>query len=189
MDYVGVKAPQFSFSRLQGADPVLSVEMASTGEVACLGSDVNEAFLKSLLSVGFVIPKSNVLLSTGPIKSKADLLESVKKLAEMGYNLYATEGTAKFLEENNVKTNILHWPLDKKEPSTLTYLQERKIDLVINIPKSLEEEELTNDYLIRRKAVDFNIPLLTNAQIAKLFVESIYKKKIEELEVKSWGEY
>ena len=189
LDYVGVKAPQFSFSRLQGADPVLSVEMASTGEVACLGSDVNEAFLKSLLSVGFVIPKSNVLLSTGPIKSKADLLESVKKLAEMGYNLYATEGTAKFLEENNVKTNILHWPLDKKEPSTLTYLQERKIDLVINIPKSLEEEELTNDYLIRRKAVDFNIPLLTNAQIAKLFVESIYKKKIEELEVKSWGEY
>jgi len=188
LDYVGVKAPQFSFSRLQGADPVLSVEMASTGEVACLGSDVNEAFLKSLLSVGFVIPKSNVLLSTGPIKSKADLLESVKKLAEMGYNLYATEGTAKFLEENNVKTNILHWPLDKKEPSTLTYLQERKIDLVINIPKSLEEEELTNDYLIRRKAVDFNIPLLTNAQIAKLFVESIYKKKIEELEVKSWGE-
>ena len=189
LDYVGVKAPQFSFSRLQGADPVLSVEMASTGEVACLGSDVNEAFLKSLLSVGFVIPKSNVLLSTGPIKSKADLLESVKKLAEMGYNLYATEGTAKFLEENNVKTNILHWPLDKKEPNTLTYLQERKIDLVINIPKSFEEQELTNDYLIRRKAVDFNIPLLTNAQIAKLFVESIYKKKIEELEVKSWGEY
>ena len=189
LDYVGVKAPQFSFSRLHGADPVLSVEMASTGEVACLGNDLNEAFLKSLLSVGFVIPQSNVLLSTGPIKSKADLLESVKKLAEMGFNLYATEGTAKFLEENNVKTNILHWPLDKKEPNTLTYLQERKIDLVINIPKSFEEQELTNDYLIRRKAVDFNIPLLTNAQIAKLFVESIYKKKMEELEVKSWEEY
>ncbi|MDP3765870.1 MAG: carbamoyl-phosphate synthase (glutamine-hydrolyzing) large subunit [Nanoarchaeota archaeon] len=189
LDYVGVKAPQFSFSRLHGADPVLSVEMASTGEVACLGNDLNEAFLKSLLSVGFVIPKSNVLLSTGPIKSKAYLLESVKKLAEMGFNLYATEGTAKFLEQNEVKTTILHWPLEKEEPNALTYLQERKIDLVINIPKSLEEEELTNDYLIRRKAVDFNIPLLTNAQIAKLFIESIYKKKMEELEIKSWEEY
>ncbi|MBI3035661.1 carbamoyl-phosphate synthase (glutamine-hydrolyzing) large subunit [Candidatus Woesearchaeota archaeon] len=189
MDYVGIKAPQFSFSRLHGADPVLSVEMASTGEVACLGNDLNEAFLKSLLSVGFVLPNSNVLLSTGPVKSKAYLLESVRKLAGMGFDLYATEGTAKFLEENNIKTNLLHWPLDKKEPNTLTYLQERKIDLVINIPKSLEEEELTNDYLIRRKAVDFNIPLLTNAQIAKLFIESIYKKKIEELEIKEWGEY
>ena len=189
LDYVGIKAPQFSFSRLHGADPVLSVEMASTGEVACLGNDLNEAFLKSLLSVGFVIPKSNVLLSTGPIKSKAYLLESVKKLAEMGFMLYATEGTAKFLEQNGVKAEILWWPLEKREPNVLTYIQERKIDLVINIPKSLEEEELTNDYLIRRKAVDFNIPLLTNAQIAKLFIESIYKKKIEELEIKSWDEY
>ena len=189
LGYVGVKAPQFSFSRLHGADPVLSVEMASTGEVACLGNDVNEAFLKSLLSVGFVIPKSNVLLSTGPVKNKAYLLESVKKLTELGFRLYATEGTSKFLEENGVKTEILHWPLDKKEPNALTYLQERKIDLVINIPKSLEEEELTNDYIIRRKAVDFNIPLLTNAQIAKLFIESIYNKKMEDLEVKSWGEY
>ena len=189
LDYVGVKAPQFSFSRLHGADPVLSVEMASTGEVACLGNDLNEAFLKSLLSVGFVISQSNVLLSTGPIKSKADLLESVRKMEEMGFKLYATEGTAKFLEENGVHTTILHWPLDKKEPNALTYLQERKIDLVINIPKSLEEEELTNDYLIRRKAVDFNIPLLTNEQITKLFIESIYKKKMEELEIKSWEEY
>lgn len=189
LDYVGVKAPQFSFSRLHGADPVLSVEMASTGEVACLGNDLSEAFLKSLLSVGFVIPKSNVLLSTGPIKSKAYLLESIKKLEEMKFKLYATEGTAKFLEQNGVKTTVLYWPMEKKEPNTLTYIQERKIDLVINIPKSLEEEELTNDYLIRRKAVDFNIPLLTNAQITKLFIESIYKKKIEELEVKSWEEY
>jgi len=189
LDYVGVKAPQFSFSRLHGADPVLSVEMASTGEVACIGNDLNEAFLKSLLSVGFIIPKSNVLLSTGPIKSKAYLLESVKKLAETSFKLYATEGTAKFLDESGLKTTILHWPLDKKEPNALTYIQDRKIDLVINIPKSLEEEELTNDYLIRRKAVDFNIPLLTNAQITKLFIESIYKKKMEELEIKSWEEY
>ena len=189
LDYVGVKAPQFSFSRLHGADPVLSVEMASTGEVACLGNDINEAFLKSLLSVGFIIPHSTVLLSTGPIKSKAYLLESIRKLADMGFKLYATDGTSKFLEENDIKSEILYWPLYNKEPNALTYLQERKIDLVINIPKSLEEEELTNDYLIRRKAVDFNIPLLTNAQIAKLFMESIYKKKIEELEIKEWGEY
>ena len=187
LDYVGIKAPQFSFSRLHGADPVLSVEMASTGEVACLGNDLNEAFLKSLLSVGFVIPQSNVLLSTGPVKSKAYLLESVRKLEETGFKLYATEGTAKFLKENGIETSILHWPTDKKEPNALTYIQERKIDLVINIPKSLEEEELTNDYLIRRKAVDFNIPLLTNAQITKLFIESISKKKIEELEIKEWG--
>ncbi|MBI3027020.1 carbamoyl-phosphate synthase (glutamine-hydrolyzing) large subunit, partial [Candidatus Woesearchaeota archaeon] len=189
LDYVGVKAPQFSFSRLHGADPVLSVEMASTGEVACIGTDVNEAFLKSLLSVGFIMPNSNVLLSTGPIKSKAYLLESIRKLAEMGFNLFATYGTARFLEENKIKATVLHWPDEKKEPNTLTYLQERKIDLVINIPKDYTEQELANDYTIRRKAVDFNIPLLTNAQIAKLFIESIYKKKIEELEIKSWDEY
>ena len=174
---------------MDGADPVLSVEMASTGEVACLGSDLDEAFLKSLLSVGFVIPKKNILLSTGPIKNKAYLLESIKKLAEMGFSLYATGGTAKFLEQNGVKSTVLFWPLEKKEPNAITYLKERKIDLVINIPKSYEEEEITNDYLIRRKAVDFNIPLLTNAQIAKLFVDSIYNKKMEDLEIKSWEEY
>jgi len=189
LDYVGVKAPQFSFSRLHGADPVLSVEMASTGEVACLGNDLSEAFLKSLFSVGFVLPKKSILLSTGPIKSKAYLLEGIRKLSEMGFELYATEGTSKFLAQNGVRSNILYWPLYKKEPNVLTYLQERKIDLVINIPKNLEEDELANDYLIRRKAVDFNVPLLTNAQIAKLFIESISKKKMEDLEVKSWGEY
>ncbi|MAG91968.1 carbamoyl phosphate synthase large subunit [Candidatus Woesearchaeota archaeon] len=189
LDYVGVKAPQFSFSRLHGADPISSVEMASTGEVACLGNDLNEAFLKSLLSVGFKMPKANVLLSAGPIKSKAYLLESIKKLVEMGFKIYATEGTAKFLDNNKVKNEVLQWPLDKKEPNALTYLKERKIDLVINIPKSYEEEELTNDYLIRRKAVDFNIPLLTNAQVAKLFIDSISKKKMEDLEIKSWDGY
>ena len=189
LDYVGVKAPQFSFSRLHGADPVLSVEMASTGEVACIGNDLNEAFLKSLLSVGFVMPKKTILLSTGPIKNKAYLLESIKQLAQMGFELYATEGTARFLEENMIKASVLNWPLDKKEPNALTYLKERKIDLVINIPKSYEEEEITNDYLIRRKAADFNIPLLTNAQVAKLFVDSISKKKMEDLEIKSWEEY
>ncbi len=189
LDYVGVKAPQFSFSRLQGADPILSVEMASTGEVGCLGNDLNEAFLKSLLSVGFNIPHSNILLSTGTIKNKAYLLESIKKLIELNFKLYATGGTAKFLKENNIPVEVLYWPLDEKEPNALTYIQDKKIDLVINIPKSYEEEELTNDYLIRRKAVDFNIPLLTNEKITKLFIDSISKKKIDELEIKSWDEY
>ncbi|HLC56303.1 MAG TPA: carbamoyl-phosphate synthase (glutamine-hydrolyzing) large subunit [Candidatus Nanoarchaeia archaeon] len=189
LDYVGVKAPQFSFSRLQGADPILSVEMASTGEVGCLGNDLHEAFLKSLLSVGFNIPHSNILLSTGTIKNKAYLLESIKKLIELNFKLYATGGTAKFLKENNIPVEVLYWPLDEKEPNVLTYIQEKKIDLVINIPKSYEEEELTNDYLIRRKAVDFNIPLLTNEKITKLFIDSISKKKINDLEIKSWDEY
>jgi len=189
LDYVGVKSPQFSFSRLHGADPVLSVEMASTGEVGCLGEDLNDSFLKSILSVGFKLPKKSILLSTGPVKDKAYLLESIRKLSELKYELYATKGTADFLNRNNVEIKILHWPLEKKEPNALTYIAEGKIDLVINIPKTLEETELENDYLIRRKAVDFNIPLLTNAQITRLFVDSISKKKLEDLEIKSWDEY
>lgn len=189
LNYVGVKAPQFSFSRLHGADPVLGVEMASTGEVACLGETVNEAFLKSLLAVGFVIPEKNILLSTGPVKSKAYLLESVKKLKKMHYDLYATKGTHDFLKRYGVDTKVLFWPLEKKEPNVLTYLKEKKIDLVINIPKSFEEEELENDYLIRRRAVDYNIPLLTNEQNTKLFVESISKLKMKDLEVKEWDKY
>jgi len=189
LDYVGVKAPQFSFSRLHGADPVLNVEMASTGEVACLGKNINEAYLKSLLSVGFIIPKKNILLSTGDVKSKAYLLESIKKLKKMNYALFATKGTYEFLKRWGVDTKILHWPLEKKEPNILTYLKRRKIDLVINIPKSHEEDELTNDYLIRRKAVDFNIPLLTNPQNSKLFIESISKLKMEDLEIKDWESY
>ncbi|MBI2130664.1 carbamoyl-phosphate synthase (glutamine-hydrolyzing) large subunit [Candidatus Woesearchaeota archaeon] len=188
-DYVGVKSPQFSFSRLHGADPVLSVEMASTGEVGCLGEDIYDAFLKSILSVGFRLPTKAILLSTGPIKDKAYLLESIRKLSEMGFELYATRGTSDFLRQNGIASSMLHWPSENKEPNAATYLQEGKIDLVINIPKSLEEPELENDYLIRRKAVDFNISLLTNAQITKLFVESISKKKLEDLEIKSWGEY
>ncbi len=189
LDYVGVKAPQFSFSRLHGADPILSVEMASTGEVACLGKNINEAFLKSLLSVGFKIPKKNVLLSTGPVKSKAYLLESAKQLRKMNFNLYATKGTHDFLKRNGVDTKVLFWPLEKKEPNTLTYLKERKIDLTINIPKNFEEEELENDYLIRRRSVDFNIPLLTNPQNTKLFIESISKLKMKDLKIKDWEGY
>ena len=163
--------------------------MVSTGEVGCLGEDIYDAFLKSILSVGFKLPKKSILLSTGPIKDKAYLLEAVRKLYEMGFELYGTKGTSEFLKENGIESTVLHWPDEKKEPNTLTYIQEGKIDLVINIPKTLEETELENDYLIRRKAVDFNVSLLTNAQLAKLFVESIWKKKIEELEIKSWEEY
>jgi len=189
LDYVGIKAPQFSFTRLKGSDPVLGVEMSSTGEVACLGDDFNEAFIKSLMSVGFKLPKKTILLSTGPVESKMEFLESTRKLSEMGFRFYATKGTADFLKENGLKADILHWPLDKKEPNTLTYIADKKIDLVINIPKNIEKEELDNDYLIRRKAVDFDVSLITNLQLAKRFVESISRISTNNIEVKSWDEY
>jgi carbamoyl-phosphate synthase large subunit len=189
LDYVGVKAPQFSFTRLKGSDPVLGVEMASTGEVACMGDDFNEAYLKSFMSVGLKFPKKTILLSTGPIDSKAEFLEYTKMLDNMGYKFYATKGTADFMEANGVNAEVLHWPLDEKEPNTLTYITDRKIDLVINIPKNIEKEELDNDYLIRRKAVDFDVPLITNLQLAKRFVEAIDRTSLEDLKVKSWDEY
>jgi len=189
LDYVGVKAPMFSFTRLKGSDPVLGVEMSSTGEVACLGDDFDEAFLKSLLSVGFKLPRKSILLSTGPIESKADLLSCTKALKEMGFTLYATQGTADFMKANGIETSILHWPLDGKEPNALTYIAEGKIDLVINIPKNIEKEELDNDYLIRRKAVDFGVPLITNEQIAKRLVEAIHGTSVDDLKVRSWDEY
>ncbi|MBI4153229.1 carbamoyl-phosphate synthase (glutamine-hydrolyzing) large subunit, partial [Candidatus Woesearchaeota archaeon] len=183
LDYVGVKAPQFSFSRLHGADPLLGVEMASTGEVACIGRDIHEALLKSLLSVGFKMPEKGILLSTGPIKSKADMLESIRKISAQ---LYATSGTHVFLAENGIASTLVSWP-DEKEPNALSILMKGEVDLVINIPKNDEERELTNDYLIRRKAADLSIPLLTNTQIAKLFLESLSQKSI--LEIKEWREY
>ena len=191
LDHVGVKAPQFSFSRLKGADPVLSVEMASTGEVGCLGMDLKEAFLKSVLSVGHKVPakEKGIMLSTGPVKNKAYLLSSIRKLREEGYPLYATKGTHDFLAENSIDSTVLHWPNDQREPNILTYLAEKKIDVVVNIPKSLDREELTNDYLIRRKAVDFNVPLITNAQFAKQFFEAITSLKLEDLEIKAMEEY
>jgi carbamoyl-phosphate synthase large subunit len=189
LDYVGVKASQFSFTRLKGSDPVLGVEMASTGEVACLGDDFNEAFLKSLLSVDFVLPKRTILLSTGPVDSKADFLSSTKILEMMGFTFYATRGTATFMKENHIEANILHWPLEEKEPNTLTYIADGKIDLVINLPKNIEREELDNDYLIRRKAVDYNVPLITNLQLAKRFVEALSRTTLEDLKIKSWSDY
>lgn len=189
LEYVGVKAPQFSFMRLDDADFTLGVEMASTGEVACLGDDFEEAFLKAILSVGHSLPVHNILLSTGPVRAKAAFLESAAVLKKLGIDLYSTKGTANFLSANGVKTKVLHWPLEKKRPNTMDYLQDGKIDLVINIPKNYQEEELTNDYLIRRHAVNFGIPLITDIQLAQRFVESIAVKDLDELKIKSWGEY
>ncbi len=189
LDYVGVKAPQFSFTRLEGADPVLGVEMTSTGEVGCLGDDFEEAFLKALLAVGFRLPLRRVLLSTGPIEDKAAFLESARCLRDMRVELFATEGTAAFLRANGVEATLLHWPSEARSPGTLEYIAGRKLDLVINIPKSAAEDELANDYLIRRKAADFGIPLITNIQLAQRLVEALAKKSVEELQVKSWHEY
>ena len=189
LDYVGVKAPQFSFLRLKGSDPILGVDMASTGEVACLGDDFNEAFLKSLISVGFKLPKKTILLSTGPVDSKADFLHSTRILEEMGFEFYATKGTADFMAANGIEAKVLTWPLENKEPNALSYMSGGKIDLVINIPKNVEKEELDNDYLIRRKAVDLNIPLITNLQLAKRLVEAIHQTSLDDLKIKSWHEY
>ena len=189
LEYVGVKAPQFSFTRLEGADPTLGVEMASTGEVACLGDDFEEAFLKSLLSVGYRFPIRNILLSTGPTQNKAAFLESARILGDMRMNLYATEGTADFLLAHGIEATVLHWPSEGKKPNTVDYLTQGKIDLVINIPKNYQEEELTNDYVIRRKAVDFSVPLITNIQLAQRFVECLARKNLADLQIKSWAEY
>ncbi|HQG44352.1 MAG TPA: carbamoyl-phosphate synthase (glutamine-hydrolyzing) large subunit [bacterium] len=189
LEYVGVKAPQFSFTRLSGADPTVGVEMASTGEVACLGDDFDEAFLLALLSVGYRLPIRTVLLSTGPIESKVEFLGATRKLHEIGIQFYATGGTARFMQENGIPAMTLHWPLSEKKPGVLDYISERKIDLVINIPKNFQEEELTNDYMIRRAAVDFAIPLFTNMQLARRFVEALSRKTIKELQIKSWREY
>ncbi|HOW16871.1 MAG TPA: carbamoyl phosphate synthase large subunit, partial [bacterium] len=189
LDYVGVKAAQFSFSRLKGADPILGVEMASTGEVACIGHEINEAFLKAFISVGFKMPKKGILLSTGPMESKVKLLPKVIKLKEMGYELYATPGSAEFLRNNGVDTTALHWPFDKKDPNVNDHILDKKIDLVINIPKDNSKQELENDYMVRRMAVDFEIPLITNLQIAMQMIDAMEYYKDEKLEISSWDEY
>ncbi|MCD7962493.1 MAG: carbamoyl-phosphate synthase (glutamine-hydrolyzing) large subunit [Rikenellaceae bacterium] len=189
LDYVGIKAPQFSFSRLQKADPVLGVEMASTGEVGCIGDDFPEAILKSMLSVGYKIPEKNVLMSTGDARSKTEMLSAAKALQKKGYNIFATRGTAEFLENNGVGATVLHWPDEDVHPNTLDYIKERKIDIVVNIPKNLSKDELNNDYLIRRGAIDFNIPLLTNARLASAFINAFCKLDRDKLKIKSWNEY
>jgi carbamoyl-phosphate synthase large subunit len=196
LNYVGVKASQFSFTRLDGADPTLGVEMASTGEVGCLGNDFNEAFLKSLISVGYRFPIRSILLSVGTLKSKAELLESIRLFRSMGIELYATEGTAKFLAENNIQRTEVAWPTDVAQntaaaglPDPLMIIRERAVDLVINIPSPDKEVELSNGYLIRRAAVDFNVPLVTNRQIAQRLAEAIERLRPEDLKIKSWEEY
>ncbi len=189
LDYVGVKAPQFSFTRLEGADPTLGVEMASTGEVACLGIDFDEAFLKALISVGFRFPLKSVLLSTGPIESKAAFLNGAKRLRRLGIELYATGGTAEFLARNDIESTVLSWPLDEKPNSAIDVIKKRQVDLVINIPKHYQKEELANDYLIRRAAVDFDVPLLTNLQLAQRLTEALERIPMDQLKVRRWSSY
>lgn len=189
LPWVGVKAAQFSFSRLHGADPILGVEMASTGEVGCIGTDFDDAFIKALLSVGYRIPKKNILLSTGPLENKLEFLDSAKKLAAMGYALFASGGTARFLAANSVPCVRLRWPLEKTEPNIATMLRNREFDLIINIPKNNKERELKNDYLIRRAAIDFNIPLFTDIKVAKQFIDALENQRRKGFEIKAWEEY
>jgi len=189
LDYVGIKAPQFSFSRLQKADPMLGVEMASTGEVGCLGEDYYEAVLKSMLSVGYTIPEKNILLSAGDARSSIELLNSSRLLMENGYKIYASPETHEFLKSNNIISEILYLPDEDKKPEIIEYIKSKKIDLVINIPKSLSRDVLNTDYLIRRTAVDFNIPLITNSRLASAFIYAFCRQSFENLTVKSWQEF
>ena len=189
LDYVGVKAPQFSFSRLAMADPVLGVDMSSTGEVGCIGEGFYEAILKAMFSVGYRVPKKSILLSTGPARSKVELLNSAKALREKGHKLYATRGTQQFLESAGVEAHVAYWPDENKSPNTLELIKSREVDLVVNIPKDLSATELNNDYTIRRSAVDFNIPLITNARLASAFILAFCRMSIDDLEIKSWDEY
>ncbi|HPR32801.1 MAG TPA: carbamoyl-phosphate synthase large subunit, partial [Prolixibacteraceae bacterium] len=190
LDHIGVKAPQFSFHRLLNADPVLGVDMSSTGEVACLGDTYYEAILKSMLSVGFRIPKQNVLISSGPARSKLELLKSAAMLVEKGFNLYATEGTYKYFRDNNIECTRLHWPDEEdRKPNTIDFIREKKLDLVINIPKDYTRRELSNGYRIRRNAIDYNIPLITNARVASAFIYAFCRYSEADLAIKSWDEY
>jgi carbamoyl-phosphate synthase large subunit len=190
LDYIGIKASQFSFNRLQKADPVLGVDMSSTGEVGCLGDDSNTALLKSMLSVGQRIPKKNILLSTGDAKQKADMLDAAKQLVEHGYRLYATEGTSKYLSGNGVDNTMVYWPSEKdKEPQALSMLHQKKIDMVVNIPKDLTPKELSNGYMIRRAAIDLNVPLITNSRLASAFINAFCSVKLDDIDIKAWSEY
>ena len=190
LDYVGIKASQFSFNRLQKADPVLGVDMSSTGEVGCLGDDSSTALLKSMLSVGQRIPKKTVLLSTGGAKQKAEMLDAAKMLLQHGYELYATGGTSKYLTENGIENTLVYWPSDEgKAPQALDLLHEKKIDMVVNIPKDLTPRELTNGYKIRRAAIDLNIPLITNSRLASAFITAFCNVSMDDIDIKAWGEY
>lgn len=190
LDYVGIKASQFSFNRLQKADPVLGVDMSSTGEVGCIGEDTYTALLKSMLSVGQRIPAKNILLSTGGAKQKAEMLDAAKILKDHGYNLFATGGTSNYLTENGIDNTLVYWPSDEgKQPQALDLLHEKKIDMVVNIPKDLTPRELTNGYKIRRASIDLNIPLLTNSRLASAFIAAFCNVKLNDIDIKAWGEY
>ena len=189
LENIGVKASQFSFSRLSKADPVLGVDMASTGEVGCIGPDYYDAILKSMLSVGYRIPKKSVLISSGPVRSKIELLQSTQMLQEKGYKIYGTRGTAKFLSENGVEIEAVAWPDEKAEKTALDLIRSKEVDFVINIPKNLSENELYNDYQIRRAAIDLNVPLVTNARLASAFIYSFCKKSLETLDINTYSHY
>ena len=189
IDRIGVKASQFSFARLQNADPVLGVDMSSTGEVGCLGDDFNEALLNAMIATGYNIPGKNILVSSGGLKGKVDLLEPIKQLAKSGYAIFATEGTAKFLGENGVKATTVSWPDEEGENKVMDMIADHKFDLIINVPKNQTKRELTNGYRIRRGAIDHNIPLMTNVRLAKAFIEAFCSMKLEDIKIKSWQEY
>ena len=189
LDYVGIKASQFSFNRLQKADPVLGVDMASTGEVGCIGDDTSCAVLKAMLSVGYRIPQQNILLSTGSTEQKVDMLQAARQLQRKGYKLFATGGTAKFLTENGVENTRVYWPSEDGQPQALDMLHKKEIDMVVNIPKNLTAGELSNGYKIRRAAIDLNIPLITNARLASAFINAFCTMSVDDLGIKSWAEY
>ena len=189
LDYVGIKASQFSFNRLQKADPVLGVDMASTGEVGCLGDDTSTALLKSMLSVGHRIPEKNILLSTGSAKQKAEMLDAARMLVSHGYKLYATGGTSNYLTENGIENKRVYWPSEEGQPQALDMLHKHEIDMVVNIPKNLTAGELSNGYKIRRAAIDLNVPLITNSRLASAFIYAFCTVGIEGIGIKSWSEY
>ena len=196
LDYVGVKSSQFSFARLEEADPMLGVDMSSTGEVGCIGDNLDEALLKSILSVGNTIPEKKILLSTGDPLQKADMLTACRLLAEKGYELYATSGTYKYFIENSIPCKRVLWPSEASNasmkslfPSALDMIKNKEVDMVINIPKNFSEEELSNGYHIRRSAIDSNIPLFTNARLATAFIKAFCSMSMDDIQIKSWDEY
>ena len=189
IDRIGVKASQFSFARLQNADPVLGVDMSSTGEVGCLGDDLNEALLNALIATGYSIPRKNILISSGGAKGKVDLLEPARTLANKGYKIYATAGTAKFLQDNGIDAVAVQWPDEEGDNNVADMIASHSFDLIVNVPKNRTKRELTNGYRIRRAAIDHNIPLLTNGRLAKAFIEAFTALDLNDIKIKSWQEY
>ena len=189
IDWIGVKASQFSFARLHKADPVLGVDMSSTGEVGCIGDDFNEALLSAMIAVGNRIPQKNVLVSSGAAKSKAELLEPCHMLAAKGYNIYGTAGTAKFLNENGISATAVCWPDEQGDLNIMDMFSKHVFELVVNIPKDHSKRELTNGYKIRRAAIDLNVPLITNARLASAFIEAFCTLGMDDIQIRSWQEY